>query len=213
MLISFSYIYDKYDLKDKIKGILHVGAHECEELKIYIDHDIDIKKQLWIEALTDLVEKCKKKYEDVNIINAIISDEDNKEIEFNITNNFSSSSILNLKTHLQEHPHIHVIDKIKGFTKTLKTVYDENNIPYDKFNFMNLDIQGAELLALKGLQDILNNFDYIYTEVNVNELYENCCLINQIDDFLSLKGFQRVETNITGHGWGDAFYIRKTLSL
>lgn len=211
MLIKFSYIYNKYNLKDKIKGVLHVGAHECEELKDYIDHDIDIKKQLWIEALTHLVENCKKNYKDINIINAVVSDQDNKEVDFNVTNNFQSSSILNLKTHLHEHPHINIISKFKAYTKSLKTIYNENNIPNDKFNFINLDIQGVELLALKGLDDILNNFDYIYTEININQLYENCCLISEIDEFLSLKGFERVEIYITRHGWGDSFYIRKSL--
>ncbi len=34
------------------------------------------------------------------------------------------------------------------------------------FNFLNLDIQGAELKALKSMGDYLNNVDYIYTEVN-----------------------------------------------
>jgi hypothetical protein len=90
MLIKFSYIYNKYNLNDKIKGVLHVGAHKCEELKDYIDHDIDIKKQLCIEALSHLVDYCKNNYKDINIINAVVSDQDNKEVDFNVTNNFQS---------------------------------------------------------------------------------------------------------------------------
>jgi len=36
---------------------------------------------------------------------------------------------------------------------------------YEDIHF-NLDIQGAELKALKSMGDYLNNVDYIYTEVN-----------------------------------------------
>lgn len=73
---------------------------------------------------------------------------------------------------------------------------------------MNLDIQGAELLALKGADDILNNIDYIYTEINIKEIYENCCLLHQVDDYLKSFGFIRIIINITHYGWGDAFYIK-----
>ena len=45
----------------------------------------------------------------------------------------------------------------------------------DNVNFLNLDIQGAELKALKSLQDYLHKVDYIYTEVNVDYLYVDCC--------------------------------------
>ena len=53
------------------------------------------------------------------------------------------------------------------------------------FNFLNLDIQGAELKALKSMGDYLNNVDYIYTEVNSDYVYEDCALITELDDYLS----------------------------
>ena len=34
-----------------IKGILHIGAHLCEELKYYLDNNISIDKIFWIEAI------------------------------------------------------------------------------------------------------------------------------------------------------------------
>jgi hypothetical protein len=93
-------------------------------------------------------------------------------------------------------------------TKTLKTFYKENSLNVADYNFMNLDIQGAELLALRGAGDILKNFDYIYTEVNIEELYDGCCLMNEIDEYLKQFGFKRVITEMTQYGWGDAFYVK-----
>jgi FkbM family methyltransferase len=206
MLIDFTYIYNKYNMN--IRGILHIGAHECEEYDSYLKHGLDVSKQLWIEALPDKVEFCKNKIKDVNIINAVVSDKNDEKVYFNITNNYQSSSILNLKTHLIEHPHINVINQIEMKTTTVKSIYDKYNIEYFKYNFLNIDIQGVELLALKGMENILDFFDYIYLEVNEKELYENCALLPEIDNFLVSKGFKQTDIIITSHGWGDALYIR-----
>jgi hypothetical protein len=71
----------------------------------------------------------------------------------------------------------------------------------------NFDIQGAELLALKGGKDSLQHVDCLYLEVNDREVYIGCARVEEIDRFLS--DFTRVWTRITPHGWGDALYVRK----
>lgn len=82
-----------------------------------------------------------------------------------------------------------------------------NNIDASKYNFWNFDIQGAELMALKGATQSIKYAKAIYLEVNEKELYKNCGLITEIDTFLLQYKFKRVLTNITIHGWGDALYI------
>ena len=58
----------------------------------------------------------------------------------------------------------------------------------------------------------LNEIDYIYTEVNNEELYENCSLVDEIDRFLKFHNFIRVTTAWHDDlAWGDAFYINKNL--
>ena len=74
-------------------------------------------------------------------------------------------------------------------------------------NFWNFDIQGAELMALKGAIHSIRYAKALYLEVNEKELYKNCGLIGEIDAFLYNYHFKRVITNITQHGWGDALYI------
>lgn len=74
-------------------------------------------------------------------------------------------------------------------------------------NLLNLDVQGYELEVLKGAENTLKHIEYIYTEVNEKELYENCVYINELDEFLT--DFKRAETEMTSHGWGDGLYIRK----
>ena len=90
-------------------------------------------------------------------------------------------------------------------------VVGEYDINISDYNFLNLDIQGYELEAFKGFENLLNDFDFIYCEVNEKELYVGCPLITDIDEYLNTFNFKRVLTNITGHGWGDAFYIKTNI--
>jgi hypothetical protein len=96
-------------------------------------------------------------------------------------------------------------------SKRMDTLIVENGINIDDYDFVNLDIQGAELLAIKGFGEFLNKINYIYTEINTNYLYKDCALINEIDDYLNEYGFVRTETLLTNYEWGDALYIKKTL--
>lgn len=202
MLISLHDLVKKY--KINFKGILHVGAHECEELNDYLKY-LPIDKILWVEALPNKVTLCKQKYPNVLIENAIVSDVVEK-VRFNVSNNGQSSSILEFGLHSQFHPQVHYIGYYEKETILLKDVLPKYNIDY---NFLNFDIQGAELKALKGMEEYLNKVDYLYTEVNSDYVYKECALVTELDEYLLKFGLHRVETNWTDFKWGDAFYIRK----
>ena len=100
------------------------------------------------------------------------------------------------------------INKIKLKTLRLDTIYADNDISNNFANFLNIDIQGAELLALKGMGDLLDNFDYLYLEVNKEEVYKDCPLVEDIDEYLKKWNFKRVQTSWKWANWGDAFYIK-----
>jgi len=208
MLIKFQEIVKKHNLN--INGILHVGAHHAEELPDYLA--CGINKIIWVEAEHKTFEVLKmilKPHTEQKAYSFAASDEDGIEVDFHIASNGESSSILEMDTHLKEHPHITIVDKKKVFTKKIDTFFQEENLESKNYNFLNLDIQGAELLALKGMKDSLKNIDYIYSEVNIKELYKGCAKLSEIDEFLAPFGFSRVELEMTQHGWGDAFYIKK----
>ena len=97
--------------------------------------------------------------------------------------------------------------KVPKKTITINSFFDRNNIDGTKYNFWNFDIQGAELLALKGSTKYIQYAKAIYLEVNEKELYKNCGLIGDIDIYLSKYNFKRVITVMTEHGWGEALYI------
>jgi FkbM family methyltransferase len=203
MLIPLHTLVKKYNII--FKGILHVGAHECEELNDY-ERYLPRSQILWIDALPDKVALSKKRYPNLLIENAVVSDVI-ENVKFNVSNNGQSSSILEFGLHSTFHPHVTYVSSFEVETKLLKSIICNYNINY---NFLNFDIQGAELKALKGMEEYLDKVDYIYTEVNSDYVYKGCALITELDEYLIKFGLHRVETQwCENFRWGDAFYIRK----
>lgn len=192
-------LFEKWNVKPK--GIIHIGAHSCEELDIY-KTQAECDNIIWIEANPNYIKD--------GVYQALISDVTGNEVDFIITNNDAqSSSFLELKEHLVEHPHVKEINRIKLKTITLNDLMIENSLNYENYDFLAMDIQGSEFHALKGIGDMIKYFRYIYMEVNTKEIYEGCGLLPDIIKYLSKYGFTMKDINMTQHGWGDAFFEKK----
>lgn len=201
MLINLNDLVKKYNLN--LKGILHIGAHLCEEI---VKYDLYLPRNMvvWVEANIVKINQSKQMHPNIFIEHAVVSDT-REQVDFYISNNGESSSFLKLGTHKYYYPGITYIGEFRAETVPITDIIEK--YPDIPFNFVNLDIQGAELKALKGFGDYLSKIDYIYSEVNEEYVYEGCGLIGEIDDYLQQWGFVRVETSMTSHKWGDAFYI------
>lgn len=190
-----------------ITGGFHIGAHECEELEFYKSLGLLNTDIIWIDAIQNKVNEARNRGIP-NVFKAVITDKDDELVRFNVSNNIQSSSVLDFKTHAIEHPHVRYVDTFEANSITINSFVDRNNIQdFSKYNFWNFDIQGAELMALKGATKYIKNAKALYLEVNEKELYKGCGLIGEIDAFLSQYGFKRVLTEMTQHGWGDALYL------
>lgn len=196
----------KRDHNLDIRGIIHVGAHLLEERVIY--HELGINNVVWIEANENLTKLTQERYPDENIFNYTVYDEDDVEMTFNIASNGQSSSLLNFGTHARLYPHISFSEQRIIKTKTLDTILRNESVNVDNYNMLNLDIQGVELRAIKGLGSLLASIDYIYTEINNDQVYEGNDLLSDLDSYLVANGFSRKETCIINGNWGDALYSR-----
>jgi FkbM family methyltransferase len=142
-------------------------------------------------------------------VNCAASDR-NGTIELRVTNADQSSSILPLARHAEIYPSVQQTSVVQVPTKTIDQILEETCENAADFNLLNLDIQGAELMALKGAIEMLPNIEAILCEVNYEELYAGCPMIEEIDAFLFAQGFDRVATATPYHAsWGDAFYVRR----
>lgn len=119
--------------------------------------------------------------------------------------NSESSSLYKLGSHAEYFPDIIPTREYKVITSRLDQIISTE----DEVNFINLDIQGAELQALLGLGKLIDTVTEIYTEVNKGEVYKECAKVWEIDDYLNSLGFKRTATRwAKGADWGDALYTR-----
>ena len=204
MLISFKDLVKKYDLK--IKGIIHVGGHHGEELEDYIDEGI--QNIILFEPLSDCFDVIGYKCQDLNANieghQVALGSERGIAKMYVSDNEKQSSSILKPKVHLTHHPHVKFPE-----TEDVEVHLLDDYLPNIKdYNFINMDVQGFELEVLKGGKETLEQVNYVYCEVNRDEVYENNAYVEEIDEFLAGYGMERVETDWAGDIWGDALYIK-----
>jgi FkbM family methyltransferase len=188
-----------------IKGhsVLHIGAHDCEELGFYNSLGIRNEDVFWVDAIQEKVDAATTRGVP-NAFYGVMSDSDGETVSFKRTNNDQSSSILELGTHATHYPWITVSETRTCTTTTVDTFLRDKPKP----NFWNLDIQGAELKALQGGVVALRSADVVYTEVNTEPVYQGCALLGELDEYLAAQGFTRVALKLVEQGWGDAMYVR-----
>jgi len=190
------------------RRVLHIGACLCEERDLYRRHGLSDADVVWIEANPELVEQARATFPAAVILQGLISDRSGRLTPFHVTNNLQSSSMLELHDHLLEHPRVVKTRTMTLETTTVPDLLERHSLPATGYDFVNLDIQGAELLALRGMERMLGDVRAIYTEVNEKELYSGCAQLDDVLDFLGDRGFVCAEVAMTRHGWGDALFIR-----
>jgi FkbM family methyltransferase len=207
-MLDLPQLFQKHAIQPR--GVIHVGAYEGQDVKLY--QQLGFQKILLIEANPVVFKRLARTLEqekNVIAVNCAISDH-NGTATLHVTSLEQSSSILPLKQVTQFYPQIQETETISVPARSLDSLLQELKLKPQDFNILNIDIQGAELLALKGAKNWLKFVEAINTEVNYEELYEGCVLIDQLDEFLDQQGFERVATTSPYHAsWGDAFYVKK----
>jgi len=207
MLLDFIGLIKKYDMK--IRGVIHVGSHHGQENNLY--NLINVKNRIFFEPLDSNFSVLKNNIEPTHTLVKKALGNDNKKVNMYVEkqNSGMSSSILKPKLHITQYPHI-VFDETE-VVEMIKLDSFEKDLT--EFNLMVIDVQGYELEVFKGAQNSLKNIDYIISEINRDELYENCARIDQLVEFLSIYGFELVESNWAGGTWGDGLFIKRGKSL
>ena len=101
----------------------------------------------------------------------------------------------------------YVQDEIETNCHRLDTVMEQYNIP--QVDIIWMDLQGAELLALKGLGDKLTSVEYIYIEVSHREIYTGQVMYKELDNFITANNFS-ILNHLTLRGWQEDVVYRKT---
>ena len=89
----------------------------------------------------------------------------------------------------------------------LDTFVEKNNVNISKFNYWVLDVQGSELLVLKGAESLLKFCDYLLIEVHKSPIYSEGCLFEELKNWLQLKNFHPANEIIKDYD--DVLFIKK----
>ena len=197
------------------KTVIHVGAHLGEEAPDYADAGVE--QVLWIEANPGLMDGLRanvSQYKGQRALQAVCSDVDDQDVELRVASFSMSSSILPMKRHLAFYPTIVEIGRIPLASITVDTLLAANGI-VPEFDMINIDVEGAELYVLRGMASVLPSAQWVYLEVNHEEMYEDCALVPDVDVYLGERGFERVaieDAYLGGRmmGFADALYQRVT---
>lgn len=190
--------------------IIHVGAHEGEEFEDYVSLGWGAKRVIWVEALPQKVRVTRERikgHHRHSVICALAWDTNGDTVDFFETNNGQSSSALRPKDHDVVYPHITVEKTHSLTTQRMDSIPEIRGL--GRIDLLNLDIQGSELRALRGLGDIIERVQAIYSEVNLRELYEDCAFLADMDEWLADRGFRRCDWELLEAGWGDALWLRE----
>ena len=213
MLLNLSILSYRYSLN--ITGVYHIGGYIGEEAAVY--YHGGIKNAIFFEPIPTHFEQLRQRIVDMYaaVPLALGSQKEERKMYVSRTdggfNNGSgaSSSLLEPKLHVSQYPHITFNEEETVQVTTLDSFTEESEVNRELYNMINVDVQGHELEVFKGAKECLeNHVDLIICEVNREELYEGCPMVEEIDDFLGQYSFRRLETSWDGGNWGDAFYMK-----
>ncbi|MEH0002462.1 MAG: FkbM family methyltransferase [Holosporaceae bacterium] len=195
------------------KGMIHLGAHQAEELYLY--QEKGFKHILWVEANPthkDALLRHTQNHQGSRVAIFAASDGAGEAVLHVPVAKTSRASLLRPKNLTKAFEGMEEQQKLPVIKKSLDSFLSEMS---DKpaYNVMLLDIQGAELDALKGSINTLQSIDVVLTEFCWNtSYYEGNCSLDALDAFLKEQGFVRLETRVNHRLTdGDALYIKKHL--
>ena len=210
--------YGKLDIDilksiNNCSGILHLGAHRGTEAEVYNWFG---KKVVWVEALPETYKHLKDNlyfYKNQRAYCALLSDTDNQIKKFNVSNHDGAcSSIFEFteeikKSEIWTKKNHKMVDKKNLITQTLDTLLYKNNINPKEYNHWILDLQGAELLTLKGSEKSIKSCKSMVIEVSKKKFYEGGVLWTELKNWLLVRGFY--QTREPNQDEEDILFLRK----
>ena len=206
-------------LKNNIGTILEIGARDCVETLVFNKNFPD-SRIFTFECNPSTLPKCRNNVSNVSnieLIESAVSDKDGR-ITFNqidssktITGrNDGNPGASSLFKASGKYPvEAYVQKEIRVPSIRLDTFFTDKGI--DEVDILWMDIQGAELMALKSAGEHIKKIKIIHLELEFFEIYKDQPLFKEVHAFLKQNGFCLLKFTTVGKYAGDAIYVNKDL--
>ncbi|MET0401707.1 MAG: FkbM family methyltransferase [Cystobacter sp.] len=197
------------------RGIIYAGAHIGENIGAFLDAGAETVLCLEPnpEDFAELERHASKR---VRCVNVAVSDRDGSSPYFMVPGVPTLNSTLEPDngywTRLVGEQLVaqYAPTRLEVQTLTLDTLLEQQGgaAPY---NVLYMNIQGGELLALRGATKTLASIDTVFTELNFERRYAGCALFEEVDAFLREAGFRLMYLEkfpSSGGEHGEALYRR-----
>ncbi|HMN51628.1 MAG TPA: FkbM family methyltransferase [Xanthobacteraceae bacterium] len=201
----------------EIGSVIHVGAHLGQERVRY--RELGAREVLWIEgspsifaqlqASLDAERATGKLYGRHVAINALLTDRAGESVELHGTSNAGASgSIFRMgDVHREKWPHVeHTGESETVISATLDEIAAREGFAMP--DLLTVDVQGAELLVLRGGKKVLAEAKAVITEASTEKFYEGGVLFGELNAFLREQGFMAMQRP---RKHGDILFLRKSL--
>ena len=176
-----------------VSGLIHVGANHGQERDFYDSFGLDV---IWIEALPVVYERLLTNIKGrarQRAFQALLTDKEGETYSFKIANNGgASSSIMPFDKHAELWPDIRYEEEIALKSTTLKALMMREGLSTSRYQALTMDVEGAELLVMKGASDFLKRFRYVKAEVADFTPRVGSPLTSDLVAFLKKVGFEEL---------------------
>ena len=138
----------------------------------------------WIDCRTDL-EKLACKYPKLVVVGKALADRETRR-EFFVTQ-FDQCSSLVKPPEKSSSGAFNTLATYQVDTTTIDNITDSENIR--RLDLLKLDLQGGELMALRGGIETLKITKYVLVELNLRRVYAEAPTANAVAEFLHERGF------------------------
>ncbi len=192
----------------RVPGVIHVGANAGQERDLYDRYGLRV---IWIEPIPEVfaqLQNALTRYPKQRALQYLVTDQDGAEYPFHIANNAgASSSIYDFQLHKDVWPEVSFERTVTMQSITLTTLLRQESVNPSDYPALIMDVQGSELLVLKGAVEILSAFAFIKTEVADFESYAGSCQIGDIEQFLNANAFTEfARTKFAERSEGGNYY-------
>jgi FkbM family methyltransferase len=177
--------------KQKALHYVDVGAFHGYFFETVKD-EVQIASAVLIEPQPALVNELRQKYSNdssIKIFDTVLSDT-RREVEFYRQAESATSSMLRMDENiLGGHLDTSIAEVTTHTAMPLDELLENDPRPVD---FLKMDVQGAELLVLKGATKVLQRTSYIWIEVSFKPLYEGSTTFDEVYRFMNESGFRLI---------------------